>query len=505
MNKIFTTVNSLYEKYRDEPNTISKLENYINNELPLIVQQYHNKEKTRIVVEKESEKYIQTFFNSPNKQYFYIEKTDTFISYNGENFSLINEDDIWHIILSDLSNIPLLSQWKEKIKNKLISEIKENKIISSMPESKTIQNLLDLIVPNLFETKQEAKYFFAIIGDAILNKNKNLIHYCPEESKYFFDSLNQNVCDYFGELNINYTLRFRYNEAHDYRNCRILKLKTSFTKNYDFCNLIFKKHLFNLISISCHYSKRYSSSDKYIKNQGTETIVNRIYYLEKTNPEKIIEDFKNNLLFDSSNNHISKRDMYFLWSQFLKNLSLPNIIYKSNFYNILQNKLDFSNNHFQHIYSESLGDINIFKQFWKTNIESGENIDDEYEISELIALFNHWCENQQKKKNLLNEKNLINIVKFYYTYLNVNNKLINQIYCCLWNKRDNIREALNNKFDIEIHNNIRIRKAYEHYCAYATHNSHNFIASKQYFEKYIDRIVPQQYIVNNYIKKDFWN
>ena len=168
MNNIFTTVNGLYEKYRDYPNTISKFEYYINNELPLIIQQYHSKEKTRIVVEKESEKYIQTFFNSPNKQYFYIEKTDTFISYDGENFLLINEDDIWHIILSDLSNIPLLLQWKEKIKNKLISEIKESKIISSMPESKTIQNLIYLLVPNLFETKQEAKYFFSILGDNIL-------------------------------------------------------------------------------------------------------------------------------------------------------------------------------------------------------------------------------------------------------------------------------------------------------------------------------------------------
>ena len=508
MNNIFNTVNGLYEKYRDEPNTISKFENHIINEMPLLIEQFHKQEKNRIIIEKESEKYLQNFFNPPNKQYFYIEKTDTFISYNGINYSLINEDDIWHIILSDVSNIPLLIKWKEKIKNKLILEIKKNKIISSMPESKTIQNLIDLIVPNLFETKQEAKYFFAVLGDNILTKNKYLIHYCPEESKSFFDSLNQFVLDYFGELNLNQTFRFRYNEAHDYKKCRILKLKTSFTKNFDFCNLIFKKHLFNLISISCHYSKRYGNSDKYIKNQGTENIINRIYYLEKTNSEKIIEDFKNQLLIDSSNNHISKRDMYFLWCIFLKNLSLPNIIYKSNFFKTLENKLQFSSNNFQNIYSKYLGDIEIFKQFWKSNIESGENIDDEYEISELKALFNYWCENQQKKKNLFTEKNLIYIVKYYYNNVSINEKLIDNTFCHLWNKKDNLREAINDKFDItddEIQNNIRIRKAYEYYCEYATKHGHNFIVSKQYFEKYIDRIVPQQYIENNYIKKEFWN
>ena len=200
--------------------------------------------------------------------------------------------------------------------------------------------------------------------------------------------------------------------------------------------------------------------------------------------------------------------MYFLWCIFLKNLSLPNIIYKSNFFKTLENKLQFSSNNFQNIYSKYLGDIEIFKQFWKSNIESGENIDDEYEISELKALFNYWCENQQKKKNLFTEKNLIYIVKYYYNNVSINEKLIDNTFCHLWNKKDNLREAINDKFDItddEIQNNIRIRKAYEYYCEYATKHGHNFIVSKQYFEKYIDRIVPQQYIENNYIKKEFWN
>ena len=189
----------------------------------------------------------------------------------------------------------------------------------------------------------------------------------------------------------------------------------------------------------------------------------------------------------------------------MKNLSLPNIIYKSNFFKILKTKIDFSNNSFQNISSKSLGNIDIFKQFWKINIDSGENIDDEYEISELIALFNHWCEHQQKKKNLFTEKQLVDIIKYYYTYVNINDKIIGQILSPIWNKKDCIRECIFHKFDIEIQNDVRVRTAYQYYCSYATHHSHNFIASKQYFEKYIDRIIPQQYIVNNYIKKDFWN
>ena len=504
MDNILVSIHSLYEKYREEPKTLKKLQTYVINELPILMEQYHKQELNKIKIEKESNNYIQNFLNCSKKQYFYIDKTDMFICYDGIDFMLINEDDIWHVILSEISNIPILIKWKEKIKNKLIDEIKVNKITASMPESQTIQNLLHLIVPNLFETKQEAKYFFSILGDNILNKNKHLIHYCPEESKVFFELLEQFMDDYFKETRIKSTIRFRYNGAHEYKNCRILKLKTSFTKNKDFRDLIFKKHLFNLVSISCHYSKRYGNSDKYIKSQGTESIINRIYYLEKTNSEKIVEDFKNQSLKTKLGSTITRRDMYFLWCQFLKNLSLPNIIYKSNFFKTLENKIDISNNNFQDIYSESLGDIEIFKQFWKLNIESGENIDDEYEISELVALFNYWCENQQKNKNLFTEKQLVNIVKYYYTYVSINEKIIAQTYCCLWNKRECMRDAIHNKFDINIQTDIRLRNAYQYYCQFATNHSHSFIVSKQYFEKYIDRIVPQQYIVNNYIKKEFW-
>ena len=198
MEKIVSTITMLCDKYRNNPKTLEKLNYYITKELPINIEVYHNKEQNRIILEKQIDMYINTFLNSSQNQYFYIEKTDTFISYDGLDFKIINEDEIWYNILSEISNNNNLIDCKEKILKKMISQIKHNDIFCSMPESNTIQNLIHLIVPNLFETKTEAKYFFLIIGDNILKKNKQLIHYCNESSRVFLDLLDQFVVDYFG-------------------------------------------------------------------------------------------------------------------------------------------------------------------------------------------------------------------------------------------------------------------------------------------------------------------
>ena len=73
----------------------------------------------------------------------YLEKAkDLFIFYNGENYSIINEDSIWHLLLSDISTKEELIPWKHKIKNLAIKHIKEKPITQSIPESITIQYVI---------------------------------------------------------------------------------------------------------------------------------------------------------------------------------------------------------------------------------------------------------------------------------------------------------------------------------------------------------------------------
>ena len=42
------------------------------------------------------------------------------------------------------------------------------------------------------------------------------------------------------------------------------------------------------------------------------------------------------------------------------------------------------------------------------------------------------------------------------------------------------------------------------YCKYSNNNGKLLTVSKKYFYKYIDRIIPEQYIKNNMILFNFW-
>ena len=81
-----------------------------------MLEKYNEQEKRRLFLEKESEKYINSFLTNPEQQFFYIPSTDVFIKYDGENYQFIDEDDLWITILNDITEKNILIEWKQKIK-----------------------------------------------------------------------------------------------------------------------------------------------------------------------------------------------------------------------------------------------------------------------------------------------------------------------------------------------------------------------------------------------------
>ena len=70
----------------------------------------------------------------------------------------MNEDIIWHTILSDISEKGVLLDWKYLVKTKIIKAIKERILLSAIPESETIQAVISFLTPGYFTTKEEVKY-----------------------------------------------------------------------------------------------------------------------------------------------------------------------------------------------------------------------------------------------------------------------------------------------------------------------------------------------------------
>ena len=164
LQNMIDSINELHIKYKDQPDVLCKMEEYMNKQLPHALDLFVERINRKHNLEKQSNIYIDKFLNNPGQQYFYIPQSNLFIFYNGENYVLINEDTIWHTLLTDISTKSHLIPWKHKIKNLAIKHIKEKPITQSIPESITIQYVIQHLTPTLFRSKSEAKYFLTVLG-----------------------------------------------------------------------------------------------------------------------------------------------------------------------------------------------------------------------------------------------------------------------------------------------------------------------------------------------------
>ena len=82
------------------------------------------------------------------------------------------------------------------------------------------------------------------------------------------------------------------------------------------------------------------------------------------------------------------------------------------------------------------------------------------------------------------------------------------MYCSLWNKKESINEILDElreQYKLLNETKITYTKLYKDYCENLMINNKNRVVSKQYFYEYIGKVIPQQYIKENYILKEYWN
>lgn len=504
MDNSISTIIKLYEKYSHSEKTIEYINDYINNMLPLIVENIYDNNTNINKIMKETNKYIQNFLSNQEKQIFYIDKTDIFIIYNNHNFNVISEDKIWHMIFSDISNKPLLTKKKIFIKDKIIEKVKQNSLFKSIPESNTIQEIIKLLFI-LFNNKNEIKYFLTLLGDNLLKKNKSLIHYCNPSSKIFFDLLQQYSVDFFKNNNILNSIRFKYH-GYDYKNIRILHINKQI-KNYYGLPIFMKSNFFNLISVACYYSNRYENSEFFVNNDMPLYKKNKICYLENKTPHDIIDNFIELFITKTSSveDIINKKDMSFLWNNYLNKMNLPNIIYKNNLQKILEEKLIFDEN-FRKVTNPLLSNIKYIKQFWQTTIQMGDLIETDLEISEFIKLFNKWCKLNNKEINEFEEFETKEILEYYFTDIKIiDEKYILNIKCNLWCKEDDVIDFINNiKINKKISDEISLFDLYKLYCEFSKSNNKDIIVSKKFFEKNILKLIPSIYIQNNIILTPFW-
>ena len=551
-------IHTIYEKYRDNPYMLSKTHHLLCNQLTNMLDNIwktHEQNQQRfeeMSIEKDA--FIDSFLNTYS--YFYNTSTEKFFFYNGLHYQNFKEDDILYNILSTISRDRQLMCWKQKTKVNIMKRIKDNNILKSVPESDTIQHVLDLLYPLFFSSKNEAKHFLTILGDSILKKTDQVIHFIKPVSKNFIRSLNEFSNFYFG-ANVYNSFRYKYHE-HEYVNCRIIMIQDCI-KTESLWKQMLDNYALDILCVSAHYSSRYTSADEFITNHCNESaLIEKVFYLRDRTYTDMVQQFILSYLqmprsrggslgqdpllpsVDSSMNQentetstiimvnqISWKTMQFLWKHYLDSLNLPSIMFQQTLKLLLTDNLQdyysLEDDSFKGIFSKYLPFIQKFLQFWEESIIV-DPTETDFEFEELTGVFKKWCELRNESYIPINDRQIIDIISYYYPNVIIDQeKYINHIRCTLWDKQmdiqiavDTMRDrlhiqylAMNTMFTENsptLYNNTSIYDIYVEYCKYFSSDQegrNHLIVSKSYFDKnIIDNY--SQYVIDNMMLSYLW-
>ena len=520
-------IQSLFLKYSDDPYMFSKTHHYIINLLPNVLdsmKQNHLDRTARIIeMTADQDLFIQSFLT--NNQYFYMTTNEKFFYYDRLHYQYINDDDILYRILSSISRDRHLMSWKQKTKIHIMKRIREeNPLLKSIPESETIQNVMDLLCPALFTTRAQAKYFLTILGNNILKKNNNLIHFIHPKSKHFIRELN-NACLFSIGLGLSQTFRHKFHE-HDYQNCRVIKINDC-VKSEMIWNPVLE-HVLDIVCVACHYSTRFSSSDEFAESHSNDSeLEDDVFFLKRSRQCDLVDVFMReyldltvvtaeaapsqvmsystspqNFFFDEQMNdntitQITWKNMLYLWKHFLDSKQLPSLLYYGTLKTCLVEKLSGfykeEKDSFFGICCRHLPAVQTFIQFWEETVVVDER-ESGFEIEELHILYRQWCFTNDEQRRNITSKQILDVILYFYPNMDISQeKYISKIRNVLWDKREDIRIAVDNYIvflrttpENQPYNNVSIYDAYLYYSKfYKTPGTQKQIVSKNYFEKYI--------------------
>ena len=528
--KCFDSIEELFKKYENNDYMLQRIHNHVVNYLPSVLDnelKNHEKRISRnMYLTNEQQIFIQVFLSK--NQYYYLPSNNCFYEYNGKNYYIVKDDDIIHKLLSSISKDRILLQWKHKTKFNILKQIKERSLFTSIPETDTIQNVLNILYPYIFTTKNQAKYFLTILGDNILKKNSNLIFLANSKIKIMMSEIDTIAYFSIGFTNITNNFIVKYHENHSYDNCRLIKVNEN--SSIELWKETLIKNGLDLICVATHYSNRYENSDNFLNTNADEELKNYSFYLKNIPQQEIISNFCSKCFqitnTNNSNDKIEWKNVHFIWKQFISSLSLPNMIYSNTLKNMLKETFSYddSADAFINITSKYLPIESDFIKFWEktiiindqqnmlTSFEENQNLEEELEVDELCMLFKNWVKQDTAETLLSNgnisEENVVKILKHFFQNVEiVEEKYVLNISCTIWNKSKDIIKSFE-FIKNELQKNdfvalISFDDAYNYYVKFCNSKSYKFIISKRYFEKYLYSMMNDYIVYEKFIETEW--
>ena len=390
---------------------------------------------------------------------FYNKTSKIFYNYIGDNYVLMNEDDIIFLVLEYINNklnnkIDIIE--KKNLKSKIIKQIKDNNIYETIPDTNTIQHILNYLTQTLFMSKAYCKIFLILIGNLITKKKteNKIIIFTRTNIKPVLNDLNQIISIYFCNINLFNWFKFKYTQDHESSdilkyllpcnkiNCNIMKTDTQL--------------YINMIIVSIYYSNRYENINQYTETENLYSMLkDTIYYFEKSKND-ILTEFTKLYIIEEKEQNINQKNLIFLWKKYLyENDMFINTFtsYNDFIYNLFDYmkqpyNIESNNNILKGFYSMEFPEIEIFKKFWDSNFIY-DITEDYLEINEILYLYNNTI-----TKSNLTEPIVKLIIQYFYSNFEIcENKFIHNVNCKLWNKKKEINEFIK-KYEINLNDNF---------------------------------------------------
>ena len=550
MDKLQPLLINLIEKYKENEYMTGRLMNYMENLLPAALESdalnYKQREERKKQLLIYKDEFTTRFLHKNN--YFYSPQTELFLMYDGTHFVIYNEDDIQYQILTTITSEQSLRVWKHKIKNNILKQIKERSPLNAIPESMTIQFVINNLYPSIFATRNEAKYFLAIVGDCMLNtKLSNIIQQAPMQAaqqvsaaqqvptqtaasneiiyiispmaKDFLREISNQCYTFFGISNMFNNIKYKFYD-HDYSSCRLIHTNDDHKGKNITVPASLSKYMLDLLCVAAHYSKRYLTADHFLKQCSDTKLVEHALFLNKNTLDKIVDQFIEEMLVKAPPSapptKIDNKNILFLWKRFLDARHVPNIVFQGSLKNMLKTKLQYEeeSDSFIGVASVFLPLTSNFIRFWETTVSEDEG-ETELEIDEITKMFKGWLTGS-KAGLTINEEVILKVIRHFYPDIVIeDDKYLLHVKCSLWDKRTDILNSLE-LFKYECNSKQQtvpssLYDAYEFYSIKTNksnkknHSTHQCIASKRYFEKVaLEMISPIHFDADGMLLPSWW-
>jgi len=502
---LVTILSTVYSENKDDPQILSKIENYIQ-QLPSMIESLKiNREKNTQKNQekgKDQDSFMQSFLN--RYSYFYTPTTDRFFYYDGLHYKPYAEEDILNNIFIEVSKERHLHTWKQKTKISTLKKIKDISLFKSIPNSETIQSVIDMFYPVFFSSKTQTKYFLTIMGDNILKKNQGIIYFIPSFAKTFLREIDSYAQLYIGR-HPSSSFKYKYHE-HEYSACRLIKINESIKIEslfYPFLN----NYFLDILCVAAHYSTRFESADEYLKTYSNcDELMSYAFYLKDRSPQILLQEFCDEYIVRKDSAPICPwNTIQYLWKHFLESKNLPTVLFQNNCIHWFSTNYmyDPSTKSVAGIFSKFMPTIERFLRFWEeTSIIVPTTEFSEYEIDEIIILFKKWAPGIN-----ISEHQVIDFISHFLPDVETDGeKFIFNMKSIIWDKESCLKQDIDNVLETVLNDSIhqiRIDDMYNKYCKSIKSNE-RIIVSKVYFEKVILDYLRDSIIEENCISIDIW-